>query len=653
MVIALLAVSQSAFAQQRSGDVRVAGASATGTQQQESLYDGSYALIIGNSEYSAGWSRLSGVKADVAAVRTVLEQQGFRVEVEENLTSARFEDRIKKFINDYGYDRNHRLIIYYAGHGFTLSSAGDKRELGYIIPSDTPLPTKDERGFRQKAVSMYAVQTFAREIQAKHALFVFDSCFSGKLFALRNAFSNNAFIADKVNKPVRQFITAGDETQTVPDDSVFRRVFVRGLEGDADRNHDGYIVGTELADYLKEYVTRASSGNQTPQFGTILDFDLNGGDFVFSSPRDNSGSGGSTSSNGPSDNLGPAWSRLRDVAQRLAKYDFVGGFVSGVAPVRLRGKWGLVGPSGVLISPIKYDHTYQPTDGLARVTLNGKSGFVDSSGKEIVPAKYDKAFSFTDGLAAVKLGEMWGFIDKSGKVVVPFKYQEAYPYSEGLLPVKFNGLFGFIDITGRVVIPYQYTDVSNFSEGLAGVTSGYSYEFIDKSGNVVIPENDYWTTGIFTGGLVAVGVQDFKKERRVEGGSEVPFKYGFINRAGEVAVGIKYQQVQSFSEGFAAVVENGKLGFVNALGSEVIRPQYDMLNCDCDCDCELNPFLDSIAQVTRKGKYGFIDVTGKEIIPLNYDKVWCEAFRKEGFIGVVLNGRKGFVDTRGNEYFDF
>lgn len=264
------------FAQQRGVGIPVKDANG----QTQQLYDGSYALIIGNSEYSNGWDRLSGVKGDVVAVRSILERHGFKVETEENLTSERFEVRIRKFINDYGFDRDNRLIIYYSGHGYTLSSAGDKRQFGYIIPSDTPLP-KDERGFRQKAVDMYAIQTFAKQIQAKHALFVFDSCFSGKLFALRDTLKITPFILDKVDNPVRQFITAGNETQTVPDESIFRKAFVRGLEGDADRNNDTYITGTELADYLKESVTNYSNRRQTPQYGLINDIDLDKGDFVF------------------------------------------------------------------------------------------------------------------------------------------------------------------------------------------------------------------------------------------------------------------------------------------------------------------------------------------------------------------------------------
>lgn len=64
-------------------------------------------------------------------------------------------------------------------------------------------------------------------------------------------------------------------------------------------------------------------------------------------------------------------------------------------------------------------------------------------------------------------------------------------------------------------------------------------------------------------------------------------------------------------------------------------------------------FSEGLAWVTLNGKEGFIDKTGREVIPVKYDDIWCYAFKKEGFIGVKLNGKKGFVDLDGNEYFDF
>jgi len=286
-ILFCLLSSSVVFAQTRGVGVRVKGAN--GQPKEVKLYEGSYALVIGESNYTNGWDALAGVASDVIAVKQILESVGFKVETAENLTSRDFEARIKQFIDDYGYQANNRILIYYAGHGHTLKSSGDGRELGYVVPVDAPKPAKDEMGFRRKAISMDLVQTYAKQIQSKHAMFIFDSCFSGKLVS-RNEIVIPPIIEESVAYPVRQFITAGAANQPVPDESIFRRSFVRGLEGEADRNRDGYITGTELADFLKEKVTNYSNRAQTPQYGKINDVELDKGDFVFVVGKDQSAS---------------------------------------------------------------------------------------------------------------------------------------------------------------------------------------------------------------------------------------------------------------------------------------------------------------------------------------------------------------------------
>jgi hypothetical protein len=124
------------------------------------------------------------------------------------------------------------------------------------------------------------IENYARKIQAKHALFVFDSCFSGKLVE-KSEILVPPFVIENVARPVRQFITSGSADQTVPDDSLFRKLFVRGLDGEADEDNDGFLLGSELAKYLMREVTNYRGRIQTPQYNKILDVDLNLGDFVF------------------------------------------------------------------------------------------------------------------------------------------------------------------------------------------------------------------------------------------------------------------------------------------------------------------------------------------------------------------------------------
>jgi len=199
-----------------------------------------------------------------------------------NPTRNSFDATMRDFIGDYGQDPENRLIIYYAGHGYTLTT-NRGRELGYIVPADAPLPKDGTGAFKKKAISMLEIEIFAKQMESKHAMFTFDSCFSGSLFEITRAVPDT--ISVKTSEPVRQFITAGSAEQTVPDKSVFRNQFVAGLEGEADINKDGFITGTELAQYIEESVTNYTRRAQTPQYGKIRDPYLDKGDFVFINPK--------------------------------------------------------------------------------------------------------------------------------------------------------------------------------------------------------------------------------------------------------------------------------------------------------------------------------------------------------------------------------
>jgi formylglycine-generating enzyme required for sulfatase activity len=269
-------------AQTRGVGVRIKDEETNKTEEVQ-LYKASYALIIGVSDYTKGWKDLPGVLEDVKAVEAVLQKQGFGVTTIINPTRTTLRSGIDSFIMDHGYDADNRLLIYYAGHGDTGKTA-DGRKLGYIVPADAPLRTEDREGFRRTAIPMDEIEGYAKRIEAKHALFVFDSCFSGSLLNARRS-ATPPIITDKVAKPVRQFITAGTDEQEVPDKSVFREQFVAGLNGEGDLNKDGYITVTELADFLQTKVTNYTGGSQTPQYGKIFDGRLDKGDLVFVSPK--------------------------------------------------------------------------------------------------------------------------------------------------------------------------------------------------------------------------------------------------------------------------------------------------------------------------------------------------------------------------------
>jgi hypothetical protein len=243
-------------------------------QQILSSYSGSYALLIGESEYTNGWTNLGSIPGELAQVEEVLKSQGFTVEKSFNLNTRQLKDRFEKFIEKYGFDKNNRLLFFYSGHGHT------REDKGYIVPVNAANPNFDEKGFLQKAVGMNQILTWARRIEAKHVLFLFDSCFSGTVFKARDPDITPPQILQATALPVRQFISAGGADETVPAKSVFTPIFIDALVyGWGDTNKDGYVTGQELGLYLWNKVPQHSE--QIPQYGKIRDYDLSRGDFVF------------------------------------------------------------------------------------------------------------------------------------------------------------------------------------------------------------------------------------------------------------------------------------------------------------------------------------------------------------------------------------
>lgn len=280
----------------------------------DSLYSESHALVIGVSDYEH-WKSLPGVKQDVTEVERALKQHGFAVEVArpEDLGRDRLYRLIADFLSSHGRDRESRLLIYYAGHGYRYRR-GDEPEEGFIVPKDAPLPAEGAPQPPSNLVGMRDILASLQGVQSKHVLLVLDSCYGGSLinaadagdagprFVEAGAVTTAASRAEdpdsapyvpphiqtKVSGRAWQIIASGTYKQQVPDDSEFRRRFVTGLTDEsgkgADLDGDSYVTAPELGEYLQSNVARKSNGSQQPVWGFIGSKAASPGDFVFVMP---------------------------------------------------------------------------------------------------------------------------------------------------------------------------------------------------------------------------------------------------------------------------------------------------------------------------------------------------------------------------------
>ena len=112
-------------------------------------------------------------------------------------------------------------------------------------------------------------------------------------------------------------------------------------------------------------------------------------------------------------------------------------------------------------------------------------------------------------------------------------------------------------------------------------------------------------------------------------------KCGFINTEGKEIVPCVYDMVSPFNEELAAVCKNEKWGYVNTKGELIIPCIYEYAN----------DFSEGLACVSKDGKEGFINKNGEIVIPLKFEN--CGVFSE----GLAYAGdKKGhyFIDTNGN-----
>jgi hypothetical protein len=215
-------------------------------------------------------------------------------------TADDLEKAIRDFIFSAGRDENNQILIYYAGHGLTVPLEDYNVDVGYMIPTEAAPYKKDNPDpFMKSAVSFDILTAQMANIRARHAFFVFDSCFSGEIFralALRSytgrrpqgparsdrtsaaavarpeddgGTAGDELLQYFLQRPVRWFLTAAGPEQKSPDDSVFCDGFVRGLRGGVKGRHAGFVTSDEISTFVETQVTSVLGPRQVPAYGPM------------------------------------------------------------------------------------------------------------------------------------------------------------------------------------------------------------------------------------------------------------------------------------------------------------------------------------------------------------------------------------------------
>jgi TPR repeat protein len=249
-----------------------------------------HALLIGVARYDdrAGWHDLDSVTGDLEDLRRELAPHFQSIDVLPNPTTEEIRQRLRAFLTERGAAHDARLLIYYAGHGFTAHNPASQQTMGYITGRDTPrCQDASCRSALGNAIPFNEIDALNRGTWARHVLMLFDSCFSGSIFLTRSESQEvQRYTRERartaLREPVRYYITAGSADDPVPAQSPFASLVIRGLRGEADVHRDGVISAEALGVFLQRHVPAAARRDTLrPQKGPIADGRLSRGQFLF------------------------------------------------------------------------------------------------------------------------------------------------------------------------------------------------------------------------------------------------------------------------------------------------------------------------------------------------------------------------------------
>jgi uncharacterized caspase-like protein len=266
------------------------------TDLPDIVYRKGWALVIGINKYPnlPSQYQLNYSVADAEAVADLFQRKyGFEREditvlKDEQATKAKIMEKLHSFADTGKVSHEDCVIVYFSGHGQTVSLPKSSGEMGFIIPYDAKIGDLHSEPnmalYMQYCIAMSDINQITKTIPAKHIMFIVDACYSGLVLTSQRGLPGTIpnYLKTVAKEDTEQMITAGGKGETSeerPDigHGVFTYKLLKGLDnGLADNNNDGVITGQELSTYLTNAVREMTNGKQNPRFGKAEE-----GEFLF------------------------------------------------------------------------------------------------------------------------------------------------------------------------------------------------------------------------------------------------------------------------------------------------------------------------------------------------------------------------------------
>lgn len=227
-------------------------------------------------------------------------------------------------------------------------------------------------------------------------------------------------------------------------------------------------------------------------------------------------------------------------------------------PYNKEEKWGYINQAGKFVIAPKYDGVGYFKNGIAIVSLNEKLGYINKRGENIVEPQFDEVAAFHNGLAVFKKDELYGLIDQTGVILLEPIFKDISFSNENLFFAKKDSLYACYNAKAKQQLSPCYTGVTAFKNGKAIVAKKSGWGIIDSLGKTVVP---------FQFEKIQSLAINFLAEKD-------NYTY-FLSPLGDTLFFADSVEVSAFSEGFALIFKNHKIGVINQNGEMVVDFKFD------------------------------------------------------------------------------
>jgi hypothetical protein len=282
-----------------------------------------------------------------------------------------------------------------------------------------------------------------------------------------------------------------------------------------------------------------------------------------------------------------------------AQFDEVRAFSEGFAAVNIQGLWGYINTKGKRTVFPQYLGAWSFNNDRAKVqsAQNRKVGYIDARGDTIINLTYDEGGNYQFGFVPVKKGQYWGLLDVEGNSIMDAEYYALKVLSPDWIAAKITEEWSIYHLSSKEWIQSGLSQVFGFRNGVFRVKDKKGeYYYLDTDGEPLLSEASY---------------KLYPPQDGVLTRCEQKNKCYLINQNG-ATLSDTYDEIRPLGESRFAIYQSNKWGLINDLGAVILPPQFE----------QLYSFSDGFAPYQKDDLWGFIDREGRRVTSNIFGLAW-------------------------------